>query len=63
MGAGYTRSHRINRLVKMALAGKSFIEIENRALSWGISTATVRDYLRCVKAITKRYHTNQGDNL
>ena len=47
------RSLRIQTLVKLAMAGQNYKQLIEKAMSWGISGSTARDYMKSVSAICK----------
>jgi len=48
------KSHRLNRLLTMALDGKTLQELEQKCDSWGISPNTKKSYLNAVSARLKK---------
>lgn len=52
------RSQRLQILLRMAVAGKSYSEIYNKAMSWGISEPTAKSYMKSLSAYVSRTGTN-----
>jgi len=48
------RHTRVGQLHKLALLGKSYSELLNTALSWGVSEITAKSYIKNVQAMLNR---------